>query len=36
VLLRHRDEILPTMRPETLDRFERLFVLINATLEPKA
>jgi predicted ATP-dependent endonuclease of OLD family len=31
-LLRHRDEILPTLSKKTLDRFETLFKKINATL----
>lgn len=32
VLLRRRDEILPTLTATTLDRFEKLFRTINATL----
>lgn len=31
-LLRHRDELLPSLSDETLDNFEKLFVSINATL----
>jgi predicted ATP-dependent endonuclease of OLD family len=30
--LRHRDTILPSLSPVTLDRFEKLFQIINATL----
>jgi energy-coupling factor transporter ATP-binding protein EcfA2 len=32
VLLRRRDTILPTLSPETIERFSRLFELINASL----
>jgi energy-coupling factor transporter ATP-binding protein EcfA2 len=32
ILLRHRDEILPGLSQATLERFERLFDCINATL----
>jgi energy-coupling factor transporter ATP-binding protein EcfA2 len=35
-LLRHRDEMLPKFSQETLDRFEKLFERINATLPAKA
>lgn len=31
-LLRHRDELLAKLKPETIDLFEKLFVAINATL----
>lgn len=32
IFLRNRDKILPSLQEETLDRFERLFEIINATL----
>jgi hypothetical protein len=32
VLLRHRDEVLPSLSPETLARFEKLFQRINDTM----
>jgi len=34
ILLRRRDELLPKLATDTLDRFERLFKAINATLPP--
>lgn len=35
VFLRRRDEFLPKLRPETLDRFESLFKAVNATFVAK-
>jgi hypothetical protein len=32
LMFRHRDEILPKLTRDTLDRFEKLFVTMNATL----
>lgn len=32
IFLRHRDELLPLLSAPTLDRFERLFMTLNATL----
>jgi hypothetical protein len=32
--LRHRDEVLPKLSAETLDRFEQLIELLNKTLPP--
>ena len=34
--LRRRDEFLPKLAPETLDRFEALFRIVNATMSPKS
>ena len=36
VFLRRRDEFLPKLKPETLDRFEALFGVVNKTLGPRA
>ena len=35
VFLRQRDEFLPKLQPETLDRFEALFKAVNATYEKR-
>jgi energy-coupling factor transporter ATP-binding protein EcfA2 len=35
-LLRNRDKVLPKLRSETLDNFEKLFQALNATLPPKS
>jgi len=35
ILLRQRDTFLPSLTPSTLDRFEKLFKRVNATLGMK-